>query len=339
MVVLFQNLVLVYAGALILRTASGSERPPHARAVAVGVYGVALAVNFYHLFMFTHDHWIVLFWVCVFFDAADRLFGRAPSIAAMAGWGIAGGFSALTSPVLGPVWAALTVLLAIASKKTRPFATSAFVAAMVVGPWMVRNAIVFHRFVPVKSNLAFELYQSQCLEPDGVLRQATAVSHPYLSDGAERQLYRKEGETNYLEEKQRLFLDSIRKAPVSYLNRIGNRLVAATVLYVPYDTRDSRTSKFLGTVLHPVPFIGLVLTLTTPGWARDRRKMAAIAIYSLIILPYIIISYYIRYAMPLLAVKVLFCLWAWESLYRIKTPPGWPSGGSLLWKPGRIRGG
>ncbi len=317
-VLTLQNLVLIYAGLLVIRTASGPVNPKAFRAVAFAAYAVAIGSQFYYLFQFTHDHWIVLFWVCVFFDLADRFYARKAGAVAVGGWGVAGGLAVLTAPVLGPVWAALTLTLAVAINRIRPFAFSTFVAVMVVAPWMVRNALVFHRFIPVKSNLAFELYQSQCLEPDGVLRQNTAFIHPYLSAGDERKLYVQEGEMSYLEQKRTMFLESVRAEPLSFVERVGRRFAAATVAYVPYDASEGADSKLARTLLHPLPFVGLVLTLANRGWRSDRRKTIAIVIYVTYITPYIIISYYIRYTMPLLLIKAMFCLWGWQSVCQMK---------------------
>ena len=135
--------------------------------------------------------------------------------------GLVGGLSALTSPVLAPVWTALTVTLASYAKGARPLAISVIVATAIVALWVGRNAVVFGRFLPVRSNLAFELYQSQCLEEDGVLRQETAFAHPYASDGADPNRYEQKGEMGYLDEKRRIFLASVSEDPLAYLERVG----------------------------------------------------------------------------------------------------------------------
>ena len=58
--------------------------------------------------------------------------------------------------------------------------------AVTVSPWVVRNAVVFGRFIPVKSNLAYELYQAQCLSPDGRLTNKVFGTHPFATNGPER---------------------------------------------------------------------------------------------------------------------------------------------------------
>src|SRR5262249_44218731 len=88
-----------------------------------------------------------------------------------AGWGAFGGFAALVNPAVAAAWACWTTVAAVRERRTALLAVA--VAGLVVGPWVARNYLVFDRFIPVKSNLAYELYQSQCLQPDGVLRLKT----------------------------------------------------------------------------------------------------------------------------------------------------------------------
>ncbi len=66
----------------------------------------------------------------------------------------------------------------------------------------------------------------------------------------------------------------------------------------------------------------MVLMLATPGWAKDKRKLVALVIFVTYLTPYILVSYYVRYAMPLLPVQVLFCFWGLESARRAVRPPG-----------------
>jgi len=320
-VLTLQNLVLIYMGLLVLRLASEPEHAPGSRALALALYVSAIACNYYYLFVFTHDHLIVMFWVCLFVDVADRLVGRAAGTLATVGWGVIGGLSVLTSPVLGPVWAGLTVMLAASANRFRQFAISFLIATAVIAPWIARNALVFHRFIPVKSNLAFELYQSQCLEPDGVLRDVTALAYPFLNE-QERALYTDLGEMKYLEAKRGAFLDSVRQSPLSYCKRVANRFLAATILFRPYESSHGPVSKLLGKIIHPIPMIGMVLMLANPGWARDRRKLIALVIFIVYMIPYILVSFYIRYTVPLLLIKLLFVFWGIESLRRMR----WPSG-------------
>jgi len=111
-VVTLQNLVLIYAGLLVLRAVSGPERPAYSRLMAFTLFVIAIVCHYHYLFRFTHDHVVVQLWVCLLYDHADRLLGRVPGPSASAGWGVVGGLAVLTAPVLGPVWVGLTMMLA-----------------------------------------------------------------------------------------------------------------------------------------------------------------------------------------------------------------------------------
>jgi hypothetical protein len=95
--------------------------------------------------------------------------------------------------------------------------------------------------------------------------------------------------------------------------RVGNRLAAATLVFDSY-FGDAPAVVFAQRLVHPLPFIGLVLTLMARGWSRDKRKKICIAIYVVYMVPYIMVSYYIRYVVPLDIVKILFCLWGSQAV-------------------------
>ena len=92
-----------------------------------------------------------------------------------AAFGLLWGLIALTNPSLMIVlplcglwmlWGAranLTTLLSASAKA----AVAALVLAACLAPWVYRNWIVFHAFIPTRGNLGAELYQSTLLENDG----------------------------------------------------------------------------------------------------------------------------------------------------------------------------
>jgi hypothetical protein len=72
--------------------------------------------------------------------------------------------------------------------------TAALVSILVVAPWTIRNRLVLKRWIPIKSNGMYELWQSQCLDQDGVLDSITLGQHPWGNDGEQRQQYARLGE-------------------------------------------------------------------------------------------------------------------------------------------------
>jgi hypothetical protein len=215
------------------------------------------------------------------------------------------------------VWGTIALALAVAAGRARPLALASLMAALVVSPWVARNALTFHRFVPLKSNLYFELYQSSVLEPDGVLRDITFRSHhPYMVAGPERQAYRTMGEMAYLDRYRVQFQAYLDRDPFDFLSKVGNRFLAATLVYYPHNEWEGGFALLASYAIHPLPFYGLTLMLLLEGRRLDLRKLLAVLIYSVYLVPYVLAAYYERYGFPLLGLKSLFCLWGWIALCR-----------------------
>src|SRR5262249_47276882 len=154
----------------------------------------------------------------------------------------------------------------------------------------------------------YELYQSHCLQPDGILRGRTLGLHPYQRASRERLEYDAFGEAAYLDRKADQFREAVAADPLDLLDRIAARFLGATLWYVPMDRSPAENRSWMTwgqRLTHPLPFLSL-LGLVLIG-VRDRPHpvvWTAIAIYLLYLTPYICTSYYGRYAFPLLAVKV-----------------------------------
>ena len=310
-IVLLQDLALLVAGWVATKAARGPGGRP---LVAAAVY---IALTWYHFqscYQITHDCWLLLLLLSLMVAEGDRLGARSPSLKAAVGWGAFGGLGVLTSPILGLVWATITAAWLATTRRARPLLVSTAVAALVVSPWVARNYHVFGRFIPVKSNLAFEWYQSNHLEPDGVLRFETGATHPYRHAGEERDRYKELGEIAYLDEYRGRSLAALRDDPMGYLLRIGARLLAATVVYYPYNEGESGPALWLSYAVHPLPFYGLLLMVLRGGWQSDRLKAIAVIVYITYLTPYIMVAYYERYAVPLIGIQAMFCYWGWEAI-------------------------
>ena len=312
-VVMLQNLSLIFTGLVVLDAARRTTDRPRGPTIALAIYVGLMLYHFHSCFQFTHDSWLVMLCLSLLFHFAGKRPGRQPSPSSALLWGAGGGVAALISPILGLVWAAIT---AIPARRVRPLAWSLLAAAVVAAPWMARNYWVFHRFIPVKSNLYYELYQSSCLEPSGVLRLATFGEHPYNTEGPEHAAYEARGEIAYLDDYRQRFLAYLGEEPLDYAAKVGNRLLAATVVYFPFDGNESGFSLWLSYALHPLPFYGLVAMVLVEGGRLSPRKKLAILMYCTYLLPYVLISYYERYAMPLLGLQALFCSWGLDAIAR-----------------------
>ncbi len=274
---------------------------------------LVLFTNFHELFQKTHDGWLVLLLTnCIWLGIVERW----DTPIALARWGLLGGVATLSSPILGAVWACLTIwrwlrvatcsnLLVFLNNAIKPLTYVAIVCSLIVTPWLVRDFAVFGVWVPIKSNAMFELWQSQCLDDDGVLDMNTTALHPYIADGKLREIYEAKGEIRFVSDCGVLARESILSEPGHYGVRVLRRLLAATLIYQAHDRVDSsnRWIVILTTVVFPFPaFAILAMLCFKRRW--NKRVKAAVAIYCMLLLPYVLVSYCERYAMPLIGIKL-----------------------------------
>jgi hypothetical protein len=320
-VLVVQTLVLILTGLLTLVLAGPSLRRIGPGTVA-GIFIAALLCNFRDCFQANGDRWITLLTVDLLLAglAWGRPLRSGPRAAC---WGCFGGLCALTSPVAGFAWGVLSVASGLRQRAWTRLTLMGLLAAATLAPWTIRNYLVFGRWVPVKSNLAYELYQSHCLQPDGLLQARTLRLHPYQRTSRERREYAALGEAAYIDRKSAQFHQAVVADPVDLLYRIGARFVGATLWYVPIDRSPAENTSWLTwgqRLTHPLPFLGLCGLVLSGIRARLHPMVwTAIAIYLLYLIPYISTSYYSRYAFPLLGVKVLLVVWACDWLVGLRS--------------------
>jgi hypothetical protein len=324
LVVFLQVFVLIGTGLLVLSLTRRTCKGVGAGTAAV-VFVVALLCHFQLCFQWTHDSWLVLLALDVLI--AGLCWGRPLShwLRAVA-WGLYGGLCALINPVVGFTWGATSLLLGFRERAWSRLLLAALFAGLALAPWMVRNYQVFGRLIPVKANLAYELYQSQCLQSDGLLQGKTFDLHPYHANTRERQEYKRLGEVAFLEKKREQFWASVEADPLDYLERVGRRAVGATLWYEPFWDGELKRpwALWMTRLTYPLPFLGLMCLIVTAR--RERLSWAqwsVIGVYFFYLLPYLAASYYERYALPLLGVKTLLVIWATDrllALWRGKRP-------------------
>ncbi len=99
-------------------------------------------------------------------------------------------------------------------------ALAALVALLCCVPWTVRNYLVFHRFIPFRSNLAYELYVGNNENYDERRRGV-----PVISQDLETLRYLRMGETAFMEEEKRKALRFIETHPRMEMQLIAWRFV------------------------------------------------------------------------------------------------------------------
>jgi hypothetical protein len=306
--------VLIGTGVLVLALARQTTRSLGA-AIAGILFFLATLYHFRFWFRNLDDAWLVLLTLDLLLAGFCwlRPLERWPRAAA---WGLFGGLCALTNPIVGFAWGTCSLLLAAKRRTWSPFAVAVLCAAATLAPWTIRNYLVFGRLIPVKSNLAFELYQSQSLQRDGLLQNF--YSHPAGRAGPEGRAYRRLGEAAYLDRKWEQYQEAVWAHPIGFLNRLSSRVLGATLWYMPFNRPEEAAQPWLlwtKRITHPLPFLALVfLVLTSVHKPLSLPQWTVIGVYLFYLLPYVVSSYYERYAVPLLAVKVLLMIWAIERL-------------------------
>jgi hypothetical protein len=309
--------VLTLTGLLVIVVARQTNGHVSGLGAAIA-FAVGLVCNWrFTCFEVPSDPWLNLLFVGLFITGLLwlRPLQRWPNAI---GWGLLGGIGALGNPTLGVVWAALTIAAGVHGRGWRRVAVAAAVAGLTVAPWMVRNYLVFGRLVPVKSNLGFEFFQAQCLQSPGVLTVAWFGAHPGNGNSREAREYKRLGEPEYIASKWGQFSESVRADPLDFLDRLASRFLCATLWYESSNPlRDAQHPwlMWFNRSTHPLPFVAILILLVAGIQGRLRAiEWFAIGIYILYLLPYVAASYYDRYGIPLLGVKVLLVVWAVERL-------------------------
>lgn len=324
LVIAIQGMGVLLTGLVVVSHA----RQLHHTLVGYLVFTLGCVANFFHLFQRTDD--IVLLapvaWVMWF--GFIRAWDGTISVRVAILWGMFGGFSALCSPIFGTAWAILTSLRWLPpifdwrwgchSGRMRwiCLTIAATSAAVVVTPWTIRNRIVLDRWVPIKSNAMFELWQSQCLDEDGVLDSVSTSQHPWPSSGEARKLYSELGEVRFIEKHRDEVLAAIARAPIDFLDRVFNRWCAASVYYHAYRPNDERMvwPMRFKRVVFALPFLSILAIIALYNGPMEPPVAAALWLYSSILLPYVLISYYDRYAAPLIGLKMLLVVYGFDSV-------------------------
>lgn len=126
---------------------------------------------------------------------------QSSSLKLWAGFGLLAGFAGLTEPSILAVIPFLMMLavwrLARAGQRWfLPGVVASVALATTLSPWMIRNALVFHRFIPMRDSMGLELWMGNNGDS---LRWTSDELHP-LHDMKELAAYNK-GELAYMDQK------------------------------------------------------------------------------------------------------------------------------------------
>jgi len=319
-IIFLQVYTLFGTGFLVLLLAAKTTTRIWAGVTALS-FIIAVSTNFHLWFQSTHDCWLILA-MLDFLIAGFVWFRPLASWQRGTAWGVFGGLCALVNPMVALCWAVLTLATMFRERAWYRLGIAVLISMLTFSPWIVRNYLVFGRLIPVKSNLAYELWQSQRKKEDGMLKNGSFSDHPYASrSGIQMRGYKRLGEIPFLDEKKALFTQMVRDDPLEYADRVAARFFGATLWYIPFHRSEFRDRPWVAwsmRVLHPLPFLAAVALLFS-AFLRPLSwiQVMVIAVYFLYLMPYVGVSYYERYAIPLLGVKVILVIWVGDRLLQL----------------------
>jgi hypothetical protein len=149
------------------------------------------------------------------------------SVREWCGYGVLWGFALMTNPSLGSLfplllgWAAYRAWQKGLLHQSRPLLACA-IAVLCCMPWTVRNYLAFHRFIPLRSNLPFELWLGNNEQFD----EQSQVVPPSDPERAEISRYVHMGETAFMQDKWEKATAFMRAQPRLEITLFARRFVA-----------------------------------------------------------------------------------------------------------------
>jgi len=180
-------------------------------------------------------------------------------------YGLLWGFALMTNPALGALLPFLLGWLAYRGRLMWPdvlayrgsggseshrrwklVAISAGVAILCCMPWTIRNYTAFHRFIPLRSNLPFELW----LGNNDIFDEHARNGRKFITRTEETRRYAQRGETAYMQEKWQLATSFMTSHPGLELRLAGKKCVIFwTGMASPLKTYRETDSNLVRTIL------------------------------------------------------------------------------------------
>lgn len=177
---------------------------------------------------------------------------------------------------------------------------------------------------------------------DGLLDSQSGSGHPWSSGGEQRARYKEVGEIAFIAEKGAEVQKNIRDNPLGLLERVVNRGLAALVVYTPFSMMEEYEAGgwpvFFSRCVHPLPLVAIFVVLALGSIPIERNIFIAIAFFGLLLSPYILVSYYDRYAAMLVGLKMLLVLYGWDALVLALFPRDMPNHVHVQSRPQRTPG-
>ena len=162
----------------------------------------------------THLLLLCLCWLLVLAQHMEE----SPRLGLWAGFGLLAGFAGLTEPSVLAVIPILLALacwrLALAGKRWfAPGSVAGVVMVAALSPWMIRNALVFHHFIPMRDSMGLELWMGN----NGYDERWTSDDLHPLHDPQQLAEYDRMGELGYMDHKMQQAERYIHDHPAWYV--------------------------------------------------------------------------------------------------------------------------
>jgi type IV secretory pathway VirB2 component (pilin) len=239
-------------------------------------------------------------------------------------YGLLCGVALLTNPALGALlpfllgWAGWAVCRDCDGSRFawKRAALAACVALLCCAPWTIRNYTVFHRLIPLRSNLPFELW----LGNNDIFDEHARNGRRSITRMEEARRYTQLGETAYLQEKWQLATSFIETHPRLELQLTGRKFVAFwTGTKSPFKNFRETDSPLIKTILLS-SFLSAAAGVL--GMAALWRKRVAVA-FPLAVYPIVFPCLYyvthadLRYRHPIDPVVLLLAAVAVEAAWEL----------------------
>ena len=150
----------------------------------------------------------------------------APHLGICLLWGIACGALTLVNPILAPllcVAIAARVGLSLRDRRiVRSLAVVGLAGMLCVAPWMVRNALVFKRIIPIRNTFGYAMWVGNLPGSDGTVD--TIYRHSPFDNREEATRLAAMGEDKYMQMRSRQAMRIVRENPRGFLLRTRDRI-------------------------------------------------------------------------------------------------------------------
>jgi hypothetical protein len=270
-------------------------------------YGAALAAGWawagypYAVYWPVHrvwDTWLATLLLAVLFCLILNL-QRSSKTKHWVGFGVLAGFAALTDPIVLGVLPILALWAAWRLHKQgkrwfMPAVGAVLAVIFTVSPWMIRNAVVFHKFIPIRDNLALEFRVGNSGDSSEPITIDAGPWVPWV-DNTEWNEYLNMGELAYFHLKGQQAATYIKAHPIWYAGMVGRRILYIWTGFWSFSDRymrDLYVNHRIDRITVPLLTLLSILTFMGLGRAFCKRGSNVATPYALVLIFFPLIYYF-----------------------------------------------